>query len=262
MTVDDTETPILIEAADGVLGIRINRPAKKNALTAAMYTSMAEAMARAEADPAIQAVMFSGNGDCFTAGNDLGDFLANPPLTGDSPAARFLQALVGARKVLVAAVHGAAAGIGTTMLLHCDLVFAGRSASLSLPFVKLGLVPEAGSSLLLPRLAGHQRAAELLLLGETFDARTAHEIGLVNRVVEDDALLPTALAAAKAVAALPPEAVLQTKALLKMNTPDLAERIKTELELFGAQLRTPAFREMATAFMEKRKPNPAVWRRG
>ncbi len=137
--------------------------------------------------------------------------------------------------------------------LYCDIQAAR--------VVKLGLVPEAGSSLLLPRLLGHQRAAELLLLGEAIDARTAHEIGLVNRVVEDDALLSTALAAAKAVAALPPEAVRYTKALLKLNAPDLPDRMKKELELFGAQMRSPAFHEIATAFMEKRKPNPSVWRR-
>jgi enoyl-CoA hydratase/carnithine racemase len=226
-----------------------------------MYGLMADAIARADADPAIQAVLFSGNGDCFSAGNDLGDFLANPPLTGDSPPERFLKSLSGARKVLVAAVHGAATGIGTTMLLHCDLVFAAHSASLSLPFVKLGLVPEAGSSLLLPRLIGHPRAVEMLLLGEPVDARTAHELGLVNRVVEDAVLLPTAQAVAEAVAALPPEAVLQTKALLKLNTSDLDERMEKELEVFGAQLRSPAFREIATAFLEKRKPDPAVWRR-
>jgi enoyl-CoA hydratase/carnithine racemase len=257
----DTTLPIRVEAAKGVLGIRINRPEKKNALNSAMYSLMAEAIARADADPAIRAVLISGTGDCFTAGNDIGDFLANPPLTGDSPPERFLKALSGARKVLLAAVHGVATGIGTTMLLHCDLVFAGGSASLSLPFVKLGLVPEAGSSLLLPRLVGHQRAIEMLLLGEPIDARSAHALGLVNRVVEDDALLSTALAAAEAVAALPPEAVLQTKALLKLNTPDLARRMDKELELFEAQLCSPAFREIASAFMEKRQPDPARWQR-
>lgn len=257
----DSATPILVDAANGVLGIRFNRPAKKNALTAEMYKLLAEAIARAEADPAIQAVLFSGSGDSFTAGNDMGDFLAQPLATGDSPVERFIKALAGARKVLVAAVHGAAAGIGTTLLLHCDLVFASHSASLSLPFVKLGVVPEAGSSLLLPRLIGHQRAMEMLLLGKPIDARTAQEFGLVNRVVDDDGLLPTALAAAETVAALPPEAVLQTKALLKLNTPGLAERIAREMDVFSAQLRLPTFQEIAAAFMEKRKPDPTVWKR-
>jgi enoyl-CoA hydratase/carnithine racemase len=256
----DNDVPILVQAANGVLGIRINRPAKKNALTGSMYGLMADAIVRADADPAILAVLFSGNGDCFTAGNDLSDFLANPPLTGDSPPERFLNALSGARKVLVAAVHGAVTGIGTTMLLHCDFVIAGHSASLSMPFVKLGLVPEAGSSLLLPRLIGHLRAMEMLLLGEAVDARTAHELGLVNRVVDDATLLPTARALAETVAALPPAAVLQTKALLKLNTTDLNERMSKELLVFDAQLRSAAFREIATAFLEKRNPDVTIWK--
>ena len=254
--------PILVALAGGVLDIRLNRPDKKNAITGAMYTAMAEALERADADPAIQAVLFSGAGDSFTAGNDLKDFLANPPGTGDSPVWRFLKAITTARKVLIAAVHGSAVGIGTTMLLHCDLVYAGQSAKFALPFVKLGLVPEAGSSLLLPRLAGHQRAAELLLLGEPFDAATAYELGLANRVVDDAALLPTARAAAAAIAALPSDAVQQSKRLLKRNAASLADCMEEEGRIFGAQLRSAEFREAATAFLEKRPPDFAALRKG
>lgn len=262
MSHDDTAARVLVEAADGVLTVRLNRPDKKNALTGPMYAAMAEALARADADPGILAVLFCANGDSFTAGNDLGDFLATPPTGGESPVWAFLKAITGARKVLVAAVQGSAVGIGTTLLLHCDLIFAATGARLALPFVKLGLVPEAGSSLLLPRIAGHQRAAELLLLGEPFDAATAQTLGLVNRVVAEEELFATAQAAARAVAALPPEAVLQTKALLKRNAPELAGRMAEEAEIFAAQLRTPAFREIAAAFMEKRAPDPSVWRKG
>lgn len=253
---------IAVSESGGVLEVRFDRPDKKNAITGAMYTAMAGALARADADPAIQAVLFSGAGDGFTAGNDLGDFLANPPESADSPVWRFLQALTAARKVLIAAVHGPAVGIGTTMLLHCDLVYAGRSAKLALPFVKLGLVPEAGSSLLLPRLAGHQRAAELLLLGEPFGADTAYELGLANRVVEDAELLATARAAAAAIAALPSEAVEQSKRLLKRGAAGLKDAMEEEARVFGAQLRSAEFREAAAAFLEKRPPDFARLRKG
>ena len=248
---------IAVGAEDGVLEIRFNRPDKKNAITGAMYSALADALAVADADPAIRAVLFSGAGDAFTAGNDLEDFLADTPDGGDSPVWRFLQAVATARKVLVAAVHGPAVGVGTTMLLHCDLVYAGRSARLALPFVKLGLVPEAASSLLLPRLAGHQRAAEMLLLGEPFDAATALSLGLVNRVVEDADLLATARAAAAAVAALPPDAVQQSKALLKGNTPEVLARMAEEARLFRDRLRSAEFRQAASAFLRKRPPAAA-----
>jgi len=263
MSQDTQASRVLVEAGGGVLHVRLNRPEKKNALTGPMYRALTEAIARAEADPAIVAILISGEGDSFTAGNDLGEFLREPPLGPESPVWHFLKAVSGARKVLVAAVHGSAVGIGTTLLLHCDLVFAAPSARLALPFVKLGLVPEAGSSLLLPRLMGHVRAAELLLLGEPFGAVTAYELGLVNRVVAEEELLATARAAAEALAALPPQALLRSKALLKgEQQPALAQRMEEEAAIFAAQLRTPEFREIATAFVEKRAPDPAVWQVG
>ncbi|HEY0836095.1 MAG TPA: enoyl-CoA hydratase [Azospirillum sp.] len=253
---------ITVSRSGGVLEIRLDRADKKNAITTAMYRAMADALDRADADPGIHAVLFSGAGDSFTAGNDLNDFLAAPPVLTDSPGGRFIKTIATARKVLIAAVHGSAVGIGTTLLLHCDLVYAGRSARLSLPFVKLGLVPEAASSLLLPRLVGHQRAAELILLGEPFDADTAHTLGLVNRVVEDADLLATARAAAAAIAALPPSAVQQSKALLKTNAASVAECMADELKHFAAQLRSAEFREAASAFLEKRPPNFAGLEKG
>ncbi|WP_035693308.1 enoyl-CoA hydratase [Azospirillum halopraeferens] len=245
---------ILVSDADGVLEIRLNRPEKRNAITNAMYAAMADALERAAADPAIRAVLFSGAGDGFTGGNDLQDFLSAPPLGEDSPGWRFLTALRDAPKPLVAAVHGSAVGIGTTMLLHCDLVYAGRSARLALPFVRLGLVPEAGSSLLLPRLVGHQKAAELLILGEPFDADTAQALGLVNRVVEDEALPAAARAAAAAIAALPAAAVRETKRLLKRGAPGLTDCMEEEIRVFRDRLRSAEFRETAAAFLEKRPP--------
>jgi enoyl-CoA hydratase/carnithine racemase len=175
-----------------VLNICLNRAASRNALTWAMYEVMSEALADAETDAAIRVIQFSSAGDGFCAGNDLGAFLADPPSNLDSAAFRFQRTIPTVSKVLVAAVHGAAVGVGTTLLLHCDLAVAARSARLSLPFVNLGLVPEAASTLLLPRAVGHLPAVELLLLGKPIDAETALRWGLVNRVVDDDALMPIA----------------------------------------------------------------------
>lgn len=252
--------PILTGIADGVLTITINRPEKKNALTGAMYLAMAEAISAADTDPAVMAILINANGDAFTAGNDLGDFLANQTTPEQNPAWLFLQAISTARKVLVAAVQGAAVGIGTTMLLHCDLVYAASDAMLSMPFVKLGLVPEAGSSLLVPRLAGYQRAAEMLLLGQPFDALAAREIGLVNRVVTREELPGVAQGVARTVAGLPQGAVQQSKALMKRDNGEVAQRMQDEIGIFFAQLQSPEFREIASAFMEKRPVNPAAWR--
>ena len=182
---------IITENRDGILRIEINRPDKKNALTAAMYQAMADALKAAEADSKVRVVLIHGKSDLFTAGNDLQDFLDNRSRDENRPAFQFLRNISRAQKPIVAAVAGAAVGIGTTMLLHCDLVYAAPNARLQLPFVNLGLVPEAASSLLLPALVGYQRAAELLLLGEPFSAQTAKEIGLVTAVVPEDVLLET-----------------------------------------------------------------------
>ncbi|MDP2639165.1 MAG: enoyl-CoA hydratase-related protein, partial [Betaproteobacteria bacterium] len=191
---------ILSETKDGIARIEIDRPDKKNALTAAMYQAMADAIHAAEADSSVRVLLIHGKPGLFTAGNDLQDFLDHPPRDDQRPVFQFLYAISQAQKPIVAAVAGAAVGIGTTMLLHCDLVYAAPNARLQLPFVNLGLVPEAASSLLLPALVGYQRAAKLLLLGEPFSAQKAKEIGLVTDVVPEDRLFDTAMAQAKKLA--------------------------------------------------------------
>jgi enoyl-CoA hydratase/carnithine racemase len=242
-----------------VAEIVFDRPDKRNAITTAMYAALANALAAAEADPAIRVVLFHGNGGAFTAGNDLHDFLANPPDGGERPALRFLRGLAGARKPLVAAVEGPAVGIGTTMLLHCDVVLAAENARFALPFVDLGLVPEAASSLLLPRLAGYQRAADLFFLADPFDAATAQSIGLVGRVLPTADLLAAARALAGRLAAKAPEALRATKALLKSASTTVAARMDEEMAVFERQLQSAELKEAVAAFFEKR---PADFSRG
>jgi enoyl-CoA hydratase/carnithine racemase len=240
----------------GVLELTMDRPDKRNALTRPMYTAMAEALEAAAENPAVRAVLLCGSGDGFCAGNDLADFVSGaPPLAEDSPSRRFLRAISSHPKPIVAAVQGNAVGIGTTMLLHCDLVVLAEGARLVLPFVKLGVVPEAASSLLLPRLVGHQRAAELLLLGEPLDAATAREIGLANRVVAPAALMETARGLAAKLAAQAPTALRLTKALLKDGPAEVAARMDEEGRLFAAQLQSDELKEAVAAFFEKRAPN-------
>jgi enoyl-CoA hydratase/carnithine racemase len=246
---------ISVEHIGHVLHIRFDRPNKRNAVTRSMYEAMTAAMAIAETDPAVRSVLFSGSGEAFCAGNDLNDFVANPPTGMESQAFRFLHAISTAQKVLVAAVHGAAVGIGTTMLLHCDLVVAARSTKLSLPFVALGLVPEAASTLLLPRAVGHLRASEMLLFGEPIDAETALRWGLVNRVVDDEKLIDAAMELATRAASLPPSAIRLTKQLLKDDRGGVAVRIEQEADIFVERLRSPEFQEAASAFLEKRPPD-------
>ena len=200
---------------DGVLHLEMNRPEKLNALDLEMYRSMAAAIEGANHDDTVRVILISARGDAFCSGNDLKDFMQNPPKDETFPAFEFIRALVDARKPMVAAVNGLAVGIGTTMLLHCDLVLACQEAKFSLPFVHLGVCLEAGASLLLPKLCGHQQAAELILLGEPFDLPTAQRIGLVNRVVERPALQETALEQAARLAALPANAVQTNRQLLK-----------------------------------------------
>jgi enoyl-CoA hydratase/carnithine racemase len=242
---------ILVSRADGVCEVQLNRPDKRNALTLAMYGAIIDALNEARADDSVRVVLISGAGASFTAGNDLNDFMSQGDFTENNNAVRFLSTLRSFRKVLIAAVHGQTVGIGVTMLLHCDLVVAARGAQMSMPFVKLGLVPEAGSSLLLPRMVGHHRAAELLMLGKPFDAAEALSMGIVNRVTEDAGLMDEARKLARAVAAQPPGALLATKRLLRSETGSVAGRIEEELEAFRAQLGSEEFKAAVQAFFAK-----------
>ena len=248
-------TPVTTTLEAGVLSIVMNRPEKKNALTHAMYAAMADALERAERDAAIRVSLITGSGDAFTAGNDLGDFMSAPPQGGDAPVFRFLRAISSARKPVVAAVNGLAVGVGTTMLLHCDLVYAARSATFTAPFVNLALVPEAASSLLLPQRIGHAKAAELFLLGAKLDAAQAEAAGLVAAVFDDATLLTEATTRAKALAAKAPNAVRMTKELMKRQPEPVDARMAEEARHFGAQLASPEVREAITAFMQKRAPD-------
>ena len=247
---------VLIRTHEGVLQIEIHRPDKKNALTTAMYTALRQALEQAEQDQAIRAVVLTGGADCFTSGNDLKDFMEHPPQDSSSPVFEFLTVLSRTEKPLIAAVSGPAVGIGTTLLLHCDLVYAGINTLFQLPFVNLGLCPEAGSSLLLPQRLGHQRAAELLLLGEPFGAEKAREFGLVNEILEDAEVLEAALARARRIAAQPPAAVRLTKALMKRaDAQTLNEVIYLEGKHFIERLRSAEAQEALRAFLERRKPD-------
>lgn len=249
-----TDAPIRTATADRVLHLTLDRPEKKNALTRAMYARLAEALDEAADDPQVRAVVISGADGSFTAGNDLFDFMTDPPRDESSPVFQFLHAVVRFPKPLIAAVEGVAIGIGTTLLLHCDLAFAAPDARFKMPFTDLGLVPEAGSSLLLPRLAGNARAAELLLLGETFGSETAREIGLVNAVAADP--LAAAMERAEALAQKPPAAVRQAKALLRAPLRErVMETIREEASLFIQRLQSEEAQEAFTAFMEKRAPD-------
>ncbi len=243
---------ILVERDGPIQIVRLNRPEKKNALTLAMYSAMADALIAGEADDGVTVHLLAGAGGDFSAGNDLNDFLTLTSLV-DSPIARFLLTLAGLSKPVVAAVKGAAVGIGSTMILHCDLAVAAANSRFQFPFVNLGLVPEAGSSLLLPRLAGHRRAAELLMLGEPFDAAKAEILGLVNTVVAPGQEEVTALDFARRLAARPRQALRQTKALLKRDVEPVVQRIQVEARLFEEALRSPELKEAVAAFYERKK---------
>jgi len=248
---------IQTELHDDILRITIDRPEKKNALTLAMYTALAEAVEHGEADPNVRVMLLHGNGDSFTAGNDLQDFMANP-WTGQEvpPAVRFMLAVTRAKKPVIAAVQGSTVGIGVTILLHCDLVYAADNAKLVMPFVNLGIIPEAGSTLLAPALMGHQRAAELLMLGAPISAQRAYELGLVNAVVPPEELLETAMGAAQALAEKPAAAVRATKELMKKPMAAEVERvIQDELQVLAERLKSPECREALMAFLQKRKPD-------
>ena len=245
---------VLVTQVGSVLEIVFNRPEKKNALTQAMYAAVVDAFHRADEDHSVRVVLLSGTGDAFTSGNDIKDFQSRATNEG-TQASPFLDALSSLAKPLIAAVNGAAIGVGTTMLAHADLIIAAQSARFVMPFTSLGLVPEAASSLLFPRLIGHQRASALLLLGDPISAETAHDWGFVNQVVADEQLMPVARGLAVRLAALPPEAVRQTKNLIKYGKSDVPGRIAEELELFRNRLRSPEAAEAFQAFLEKRKPD-------
>lgn len=242
---------------DGIVVLTLDRPEKLNALTREMYTYLAEALEQAQRDDAVRAVLIRGSETCFSSGNDIKDFLQDPPSSQDTPVFRFMHAVLALGKPLVAAVTGPAVGIGTTLLLHCDLVYVSRDARLQVPFINLGLTPEFGASLILPRRLGQARAAELLLLGETLDGAKAAAWGLANDVLEDGAA--TLKKAEEAVArfrGLAPSAVTDSKRLMRNAERDvLLNVIDEEAKLFALRLRTPEAVEAFSAFMQRRKPD-------
>lgn len=250
---------ILQHLEAGVLTLTFNRLDKKNAITTAMYSCLADELEAAAGDDSVRVAVIQGAVEIFTAGNDLGDFLNNPPVQQAGgktpPVMRFLDALRSFPKPVIAAVAGAAVGIGTTLLLHCDLVYAGDNAAFSLPFVNLGLCPEAGSSLLLAQIVGYHKAAEKLMLGEAFYAEEAVEMGLVNRLLPPGEVNGYAQAQAAKLAAKPMASLTATKALMKKGQVGLQQIMGDELKLFGALLRGPAAKEAISAVMDKRKPD-------
>ncbi|MEL7526471.1 MAG: crotonase/enoyl-CoA hydratase family protein [Pseudomonadota bacterium] len=239
---------------DGVQILRLDRPEKKNALTGAMYTDLADALEAGNTDPEIRCHLICGQPDVFTAGNDIGDFLqyAGRVAVSETPVVRFLRALVRTEKPLVASIDGLAIGVGTTLLMHCDMVFASPRAFIRSPFVDLGLVPEAGSSLLGPQLMGHARAFELLCLGNPLTAEKAERLGLVNEIVDEN-VDETALNCAKQIAAKPPEAMALSRKLLKGDTGALSERVEEEISIFADRLTAPETIAAFQAFMSKKK---------
>lgn len=248
---------ILVERDGGLLTLRLNRPDKMNALTRDMYNRMGDALDAADGDSSVRVVLITGGAECFTSGNDVADFLQAPPTSLDSPVFHFMRALFEFSKPVVAAVAGPAVGIGTTLLLHCDLVYVARDTKLKMPFVNLGLCPEFGSSLILPRLLGQARAAELLLLGESFNGQQAADWGIASGALEDG---PSTLAKAREMARrfleLAPSAIADSKRL--MRTPgreELRKVIEEEGALFGQRLKSPEALEALSAFMQRRKPD-------
>jgi enoyl-CoA hydratase/carnithine racemase len=239
---------------NGVATIEIARPEKKNAITGAMYHQMAAALDAARADVAVRAVLITGQPGIFTSGNDIEDFMQRPP--GEPPAFVFMRALMGCDKPVIAAVTGAAIGIGTTLLLHCDFVYVSDEARLAMPFVSLGLVPEFASSLIVPQLMGHVRAAEKLLLGEPFTGADAVECGIANAVLPANEVVNHARRIAERFNGLPPGAVRDSKRLMRRANAKLVEEtIGVEGERFAARLRSPEAQEAFSAFFQKRRPD-------
>jgi enoyl-CoA hydratase/carnithine racemase len=247
---------IISERSGSILRVELNRPAKRNAMTSGMYLAFADIFNDAVKDENIRVVLWHGAGDSFCAGNDVEDFLKNPPGPGDSPQARLMNALVDFDKPLIAAVHGAAIGGGTTMLTHCDFVYAGESAKFQMPFVNLAVVPEFGSSCSVPARIGYIRAAELILLGLPFDAQCAADLGFVTQVVSNEKLLATANETARKLAAKPAGALQASKRLMKRAFREqIKAAMKAENEEFSEQVRSEDAKEALTAFLAKRAPD-------
>lgn len=242
-----------VEQKGRVLVVTLDRQEQKNALTHDMYAAMADALEQADKSDDIRALMFTAKGDMYTAGNDLGDF-ARPMPEGKPPVVRFLENLRDAETPVVAAVNGHAIGVGLTMLLHCDLSFASKEASFRAPFAQVGLVPEAASSMLLPQVVGMAMANDILLAGRILSAEEALNVGLVSRLYAPDELFENALEAAQSLADMAPNALKQSKKLIRANRDKIAEHMKVEGRVFSAQLASSEFMEAATAFMQKRKP--------
>jgi enoyl-CoA hydratase/carnithine racemase len=247
---------IVTERSGSILRVQLNRPAKKNAMTSAMYDTIADLLNAAAKDDDISVVLWHGAGDSFCAGNDLEDFLKNPMGPDDSPQSRLINAFIAFEKPIVAAVQGFAIGGGTTMLTHCDFVYAGESAKFQMPFINLALVPEFGTSYSIPARIGYLRAAELIQLGQPFDAQRAAELGLVTRVVPDQKLLATATETAQKLAEKPASALQACKRLMRQSTREhLEQAARSENETFSAQLRSADTKEAIAAFFEKRPPD-------
>ena len=235
--------------------LAFSRPEKKNAITAAMYQTAADTLAEADSNHAVRVIIITGDGEAFTAGNDLEDFLLHPPQNDDTPVSRFMHALRTTSKPVIAAVPGIAVGIGTTLLMHCDLVYASERAKFAMPFSQLGLCPEFASSVLLPRIAGYQRAAEKLLLGEAFDAHEAERMGLVNRVLPAEELMPFVQTQANKLAGLPSESLRITKQLMQADIQSsVSSAMQSEMRHFSRMLKGADAKEAFSAFLEKRKP--------
>jgi enoyl-CoA hydratase/carnithine racemase len=253
---DKNSSDILVHIEAGVMTITFNRIEKKNSISSAMYATMADALVQADSNAVVRVVVFQGHETVFCAGNDIGDFLNGPSSTSESPVFRFLFAISSFSKPILASVCGPAVGIGTTMLFHCDLVYAGDNAAFSMPFVNLGLCPEAASSLLVPQLMGYHRASEALLLGEPFMAEAALEVGLVNRVLSPIETNNYSQTIARKLATKPVSSLIETKRLMKKGQLALvAQQISDEAVSFGRMLKEPAAKEAFGAFMEKRKPD-------
>lgn len=255
----DSASPLLVSLEDGVLTLRLNRAEKKNALTQVMYAELASRITAAGSDPAVRVLLLAGQAGAFCAGNDMIDFLKVAQSGGgggDSPVIRFMNALAACPKPVIASVNGLAIGVGVTLLLHCDLIYAGESSRFTLPFVNIGIVPEFASTYLMPRIMGHAKAMEMVLFGEPFTAEHARECGLINEVLADDAVEARALERAKRLAQQPPNALRTTKRLMKRWTdPTIVEAIPLEAFHFVPMLSLPEAQEAIGAFVGKRKPD-------